>query len=79
MKEIQEKRIENELSLLQESKIPCKFKKIGKEDYLIDVTVPSILLKNDSIKKDINFLIHMLPNFPFTAPQVFCKSPVNIC
>ncbi len=77
MKEIQEKRIENELSILQELNIPCRFKKLNKEEYLIDISVPYTLLSNDNIQKDINFVIHMLPNFPFNPPQVFCKSTVN--
>jgi ubiquitin-protein ligase len=76
MKEIQEKRIENELSLLKESKMPYKLKKINKEEYQIEVSLPSDRLSNENIKKDIIFLIHMLPNFPFNSPQVFCKSPV---
>ncbi len=74
MKDIKEKRIENELALLQNSSIPSKFKKINKEEYYIDVTLPGI--ENETIKSDITFLIHMVPNFPFNQPKVYCKTPV---
>ncbi len=78
MKEIQEKRIENEISLTQHSIIPSKFKKINKEEYHIEVSVPYNLIENESVKTDIVFLIHMVPNFPFSQPKVYCKTPVTI-
>jgi hypothetical protein len=77
MRDIQEKRVETELALLQESIIPSKFKKINKEEYYIEVFVPAVLVEHENIKTDINFLIHMLPNFPFSQPRVYCKTQVN--
>lgn len=78
IRDIQEKRIETELELLQESIIPTKYKKISKDEYYIDVYVPFSLIEHENIKSDINFLIHMQPNFPFSQPRVYCKSQVSI-
>jgi len=76
MKEIQEKRIENELSILKNSLI--NIKKVNKEEYFIDVTLPHKIVDSQSVTTDINFLIHMVANFPFNQPRVYCKTPVNI-
>lgn len=77
MKDIQEKRVENEVSLLEHSLIPTKVKKINKDEYYIEVFVPFKQIAVGSITLDINFAIHMVPNFPFNQPKVYCKTPVN--
>ena len=78
MKDIQEKRIENELNLIKNSAIPSKFKKINKEEYQIEVTLPFKMIESDLITNDIVFLIQMVANFPFNQPKVYCKTPVNL-
>jgi ubiquitin-protein ligase len=77
MKDLQDKRIENELSLMQNSSIPSKFKKINKDEYNIEVTVPYKMIESELATNDIVFLIHVISNFPLNQPKVFCKTPVN--
>lgn len=76
MKEIQEKRLESELTLLSSAILPTKYKKINKEEYLVETQVPANLAEN--VNNDITFIIQMGPNFPFNQPRVFCKTPVII-
>lgn len=75
MKEIQEKRIEKELFLLQETKFYDKvFKKVSKDEMFIELVYdnPDVNKTSDSI----SFILHMGPNYPFNSPQVFCKTGV---
>ena len=48
MKDIQEKRLENEIKVVTESKseIHRTVKKISKDEYQIDITIPTSLTKN---------------------------------
>lgn len=83
MKDIQEKRIENELSLIQESPIPNKFKKIDRDEYQIDVKIPTNKIEElkdeKNYEQEIRFIILMGPNYPFNQPKVYCKSEVKSC
>lgn len=75
MKEIQEKRIEKELFLLQETKYFNKiFKKVSKDELFIELSYenPDTAKTTDTI----SFILHMGPNYPFNCPQVFCKTGV---
>ncbi len=80
MREIQDKRIETELSRLASSKIPTKNKKLNKDEYYIEVRVPC---KEEKIIKEykcieILFVIHVGHNFPINPPKVYCRTPVKI-
>lgn len=77
MKDIQEKRIENELNLVKSLNYPHKIKKQNKDEYYIDIAFPSSEFNSEFIQNDISFLIHILPNFPFSQPRVFCKTHVR--
>lgn len=71
MKEIQEKRIENEVNQLQENPFFYRIiKKISFEEMMIELkyTHP------EEGKDDIFFILHMLPNYPFVPPRLYCKS-----
>lgn len=88
MKEIQEKRIESELSALQSNQFFSKIsKKVSYEEMMIDLkylfdkqtnkvlteTEGDITGKTESLE-EVVFSIHILPNFPFSSPRVYCKS-----
>lgn len=77
MKDIQEKRLENELALLQESIIPSKFRRLKNDEYYIDVMLPKEMVDSSGVVMDIGFLIHIVSNFPFNQPKVYCKTPVG--
>lgn len=78
MKEIQEKRIENELKSIinNDNEINCTYKKIAKDEYYIEITVPRKLIEDSNMHSDVSFLIHMVPNFPFNQPRVYCRTSV---
>jgi len=89
MKEIQEKRIESEIQSLQSNQFFNKIsKKVSYEEMMIDLKyllnkesntvltesqADTISGKKDTIE-EILFSIHILPNFPFSSPRVYCKS-----
>ena len=76
MKEIQDQRVENELAILKGSKFPSKLNQINTDEYKLEVSIPAKFIQNENIQKDVNFVIHMLPNYPLSSPRVYCKSPV---
>ena len=70
MKDIQEKRLENEIKVVTESKSDIKrvVKKISKEEYQIDITIPTTLTKN---ALDIELRMLIQKNYPFNPPKLF--------
>jgi ubiquitin-protein ligase len=81
MKEIQDKRLERgnkkitqEIALLEESTYPVKQKKIAKGEYHIEVEIKVNIQELED--KKITFLIHIVSNFPFNPPKVYCKTGV---
>ena len=75
MKDIQEKRIEKELSLLENCPYFYRIsKKISKEEMFIELIYKHPF---DEQAANIIFVIHLVSNYPFNTPRVFCKSPVS--
>lgn len=70
MKDIQEKRLENEIKVVTESKSEIKrtVKKISKDEYQIDITIPTTLTKN---ALDIELRMLIQKNYPFNPPKLF--------
>lgn len=76
MKDIQEKRIEKELQLLGESPYFYRIsKKISKDEMFIELVYNHPF---DEEAQAIIFVIHLVSNYPFNTPRVFCKSAVCI-
>lgn len=76
MKDIQEKRIEKELQLLEESPYFYRVsKKVSKEEMYIELVYAHPF---DEEAPGIIFVLHLVANYPFNTPRVFCKSPVSI-
>lgn len=80
MKNIQEKRIENELSLIKnlQSSHKIQIKKLNKEEYYITVNISNKLVENIETIEDIQVLIHLGTNFPLNAPRVYLTTAVII-
>jgi hypothetical protein len=76
MKNIQEKRIENELTLIKNLSINPHIKKINKEEYYITVTIPNAMIDHIEIPDDVNVVIHIGANFPLNSPKVYIKTTV---
>lgn len=75
MKDIQEKRLNKELMLLEGSPYFYRIlKKISKEELYIELSYPNPSEEGS----DIIFIIHICSNFPFTSPKLFCKTQVSI-
>lgn len=74
MKEIQHKRIENELKFIQENKtseIKIQIRKMLKDEYCIAITIPhSISLAEIGI----NLSLYILNNYPFVPPKLYFKT-----
>lgn len=70
MKDIQEKRLENEIKFLTESQseIQKTIKKISKDEYHVNITIPSSLSK---FALDIELLLLIQKNYPFNPPKLF--------
>ena len=79
MKNIQEKRIENELSLIKnlQPSYKIQIKKLNKEEYYITVTISNTLVEHLETSEDINVLIHLGVNFPINPPIVYLTTAVN--
>lgn len=76
MKDIQEKRIEKELLLIESSPFFSKIhKKISKDEMYIELAYNNPI---DSKSDKIYFLIHLTQNYPFNPPRLFCKSAVSL-
>lgn len=76
MKDIQEKRIEKELSLLENSPFFYRIsKKISKEEMFIELVYKHPF---EEEAPSIIFVVHLVANYPFNTPRVFCKSPVSL-
>lgn len=74
MKEIQEKRIQKEISILETTVFFERIqKKISKDEMYIDLSCKHPYMENESI----SFILHVCSNYPFNPPKLFCKSPVN--
>jgi ubiquitin-protein ligase len=79
MKDIQEKRIEKELYLLENCPYFYRIsKKINKEEMYIDLIYNTTEEEEQEKQKPIIFVIHLVANYPFNTPRVFCKSPVSL-
>lgn len=78
MKNIQEKRIENELAMIKNLSIKTLIKKINKEEYYITVTIPNNMIDHIEMGDDVNVVIHIGNNFPLNAPKVYVKTAVII-
>lgn len=75
MKDIQEKRIEKELILIESSPFYSKIhKKISKDEMYIELVYKHPL---DSKCDNIIFFIQLTQNYPFNPPRLFCKSAVS--
>ena len=76
MKTLQEKQLEDELKTLiqNNSLIPTKTQRIKKDEYYITITITPTLLSASNIKieKDIIFLLHIVHNYPFNPPKLYC-------
>ena len=76
MKTLQEKQLEDELKTLVQnnSLIPTKTQRIKKDEYYITITITPPLLSASKIKieKDITFLLHIVHNYPFNPPKLYC-------
>lgn len=76
MKTLQEKQLEDELKTLVQnnSLIPTKTQRIKKDEYYITITItpPLLSASNIKIEKDITFLLHIVHNYPFNPPKLYC-------
>ncbi len=77
MKNIQEKRIDNELTLIKNLSIKTQIKKLNKEEYYITVIIPNSMIDYAEISDDVNVVIHLGANFPLNAPKVYVKTAVK--
>jgi ubiquitin-protein ligase len=77
MKNIQEKRIENELNLIKNLEIKTQAKKLNKDEYYITAIIPNKMIENIETEEDVNVLIHIKMNFPLNPPKVYFKTPVK--
>jgi ubiquitin-protein ligase len=73
MRDIQDRRIEKEIDLLDQLPVQHKYKKV-KEDYHIEITITN----PDINEQTISFVIQVGDNFPFVQPKIFCKTSVNL-
>lgn len=74
MKEIQDKRLENELKSLMSEKtteIKIDIDKDNRNEYYIDITIPKLLSLE---QMDINVLLIVKQNYPFTPPKLYFKT-----
>lgn len=77
MKEIQEKRIEKEISLIEQSQYFYRVaKKISKDEYYFEF---KFNYPDEINKEEIIFILHMCNNYPFNPPKLYCKSAVRHC
>ena len=75
MKDIQEKRLEKEISNLESSPYFYRIsKKISKEEMFIE-----LIYKHPNLPDEpsIVFVLQVLLNYPFNPPRVYCKSPFS--
>jgi ubiquitin-protein ligase len=79
MKEIQEKRIENEISLLNSINKSIRLKKFNKDEYYIDITIPVQIQTDEETfsNTEVVFLIHLPHNYPINPPKLYCKTPFS--
>ncbi|MCQ2820545.1 MAG: hypothetical protein MJ252_25045, partial [archaeon] len=79
MESIQEKHLESEFQALEKnnSVIPTKITKVKKDEYHINITIPKTMFDKSiyEIAEDIEFLLTLEHNFPFTAPKLYCMTP----
>ena len=75
MKEIQEKRYEKEIAMLEENKYFYRTaKKASKEEYYFELSYKH---PDEKSTEPIIFILHMCLNFPFNPPKLYCKSSVR--
>ena len=75
MKDIQEKRIEKELELLESSPYFYRIsKKVSKEEMYIELIYQH---PYETVAPSIIFVVHLVANYPFNNPRIFCKSQVS--
>jgi ubiquitin-protein ligase len=76
MKSLQEKQVESELKAISTNCTTIRYtiQKTGGDEYYIHITIPVSLLMSSpfEFRSDIKFLLHLVHNYPFNPPKLFC-------